>query len=828
VYDQLDPQYRPMALWRWHSLPTADALNWALDQLQRQQLGGVVIAMPRPDAAVDDARAALHAAAAEGAARGLMVWAALHSPDEAGIDPANPAATAAWLAETWAPVLLDGAGPCRGLSGVLLPGACPPAPVVGQPWSPVFKEAFLDQKGYVPRRAQAAHPQVFFDIRDVHSTLIAAAWYGVAGDWCDEFQLSLMACVTDARRQDALSDAVEKYIAHVDIPAVAATLTDDIPLMCETVRSAAVLAGRRRTAVVLEQGPMWAYSLDHLKEAAERLVVAGADLLVVDGFGAGKFAGPVTTATAKREAGPGLTWQIPQWPLVHQWTGYAGRLCAIFAEGREAARVAVLKPGTSLWSLGSDAARAEAIAGQFRSLCQELHDSQIAYVLIDEAALIRMVAVNNRLFIRELWFDALIIPPLSQLQAPSIAALRRLVDQCRIFAFGAADLEIIQTDQAFLALPPQRMSLRWLERLLFTYGTTLARSDIFWRAIPRPVRVASGENIRCRYVDRGGLEWCLGVNTGEVRRTTATIDWSGQAFFWDTECEAFVPLERSDAQPGALELPLDFTEQSSVLLELYPEESYYAAAGGWICERRITIPGPWHFTPHGGNCLKLDRWPAQVHVTAPLVNCRLITPDIPETPAVLLDGQPLPFKCAESEPGLCERSIPCGADLPPADSFPSTLAAGPHTFSIHPPQQITAWLAGDFAVDAGAATPTLAPIPDMQTGPWEAHGFPHFSGRGTYTIEIEVPEGLAGTECFLYVPQVGGAVEIEVNGEVTAMRPWPPYRARVTECLRNGANLVTLTVSNTLQNQFHGPDAAHPSGLLAAPYLEFGVWSRSE
>ena len=414
-----DPRFRPMVIWHWASPPARDHLLWALDQSRAQELGGIVIAPAHSQAANDPV---LADAIAEGAARGLMMWVALPDPPPA-VNALHPQHVQRWLINEWASRLTTSQGAIPGLSGLLINAVRPPLPVAGESWDELFTEAFLDQKGYLPDKARSKLSQTLVDVYDVYTTLVAAAWYGVVGEWCDEYNLSLIACVANAARPMAVPEAIAKYVGQIDIPALALPVHHHAPLLERIIHSASVLSLRPRTAAILQAAPLTDYSLDNLKRVVERLVVAGIDMIIVDGFGS------LTAST-------GLSHQMPQWPHVHRWSRYCGVLCQTFGEGRDSARVALLDPATSSWARG-DQLDNRSVSAQFESLRTELDDAQVAYIVMDEATCARLIAVDGRLFVRGLWFDALIVPPMTHLCEATVIALRRLGDQSRIFAFGA-------------------------------------------------------------------------------------------------------------------------------------------------------------------------------------------------------------------------------------------------------------------------------------------------------------------------------------------------------------------------------------------------------
>jgi hypothetical protein len=80
----------------------------------------------------------------------------------------------------------------------------------------------------------------------------------------------------------------------------------------------------------------------------------------------------------------------------------------------------------------------------------------------------------------------------------------------------------------------------------------------------------------------------------------------------------------------------------------------------------------------------------------------------------------------------------------------------------------------------------------------------HFSGRGEYEIELQVPARLARGQATLDLGAVGTVAEVWLNGREAGVAWMQPYRLDVTGRLRPGANRLRVVVANTLINQVTG------------------------
>jgi hypothetical protein len=255
-------------------------------------------------------------------------------------------------------------------------------------------------------------------------------------------------------------------------------------------------------------------------------------------------------------------------------------------------------------------------------------------------------------------------------------------------------------------------------------------------------------------------------------------------------------------------------DESALLLRL-DEQAQPGCHRTWIPQSRLNIPGPWQCTPHDGNMLRMRHWPFQFTLRDPVAHVHVLASGASDDADVHLDGVSLSRGPWDVDPTAC------------VFTHDARVPAGTHTLIQCDGTIERAWLLGDFAV-LQSDPPELAPVPDVRPGPWEDRGFPDFSGTATYIAEFELPADRVGVECQLVVPEVSGVVELEINGHTVAVRPWPPYRACVTKFLQAGSNLLSITMSNSLSNMTSGPDTEHPSGLVEAPFLEFGAWSGLE
>jgi len=105
----------------------------------------------------------------------------------------------------------------------------------------------------------------------------------------------------------------------------------------------------------------------------------------------------------------------------------------------------------------------------------------------------------------------------------------------------------------------------------------------------------------------------------------------------------------------------------------------------------------------------------------------------------------------------------------------------------------------------------------IKLGSWTDQGYPFFSGTGSYTTQIDVPESYKDGLLFLEVECGEDVLEVWFNNHLVKIVPWHPYRIDVSKHIKPGRNQVTLKVTNTLINFLEA--VTKPSGIFSEPRL---------
>ena len=98
---------------------------------------------------------------------------------------------------------------------------------------------------------------------------------------------------------------------------------------------------------------------------------------------------------------------------------------------------------------------------------------------------------------------------------------------------------------------------------------------------------------------------------------------------------------------------------------------------------------------------------------------------------------------------------------------------------------------------------------------WDMHpdnGIKYFSGTGTYTRKVDLPQVLPGTRVMLDLGIVKNFAEVKVNGKGFPVLWKPPFRVDITDAIAKGAKSFDLEVkvTNLWPNRLIGDDVLYP------------------
>jgi hypothetical protein len=113
------------------------------------------------------------------------------------------------------------------------------------------------------------------------------------------------------------------------------------------------------------------------------------------------------------------------------------------------------------------------------------------------------------------------------------------------------------------------------------------------------------------------------------------------------------------------------------------------------------------------------------------------------------------------------------------------------------------FLLGDFGVDSDGNTLLAAPT-KLTTGDWCTQGFCNYAGNLTYRSTFLHQERPGSSFSLEIRDWRGVALIVRLNGNNPHMLPWPPYSLNLANELKEGCNILEITVLGHRRNS-HGP-----------------------
>ena len=738
------------------------------------------------------------------------------------------------------------------------------------PWTPSLPRAFQDIKGYdllerLPElfSTEESGAQIRYDYWDVAAMLFERSFFAAIEAWCDERGLKLIGHALGEEPllfQFRCLGNIFYLLKHLHMPGLD-HLTCHVGkgnaggMSPKMVASAALLAGRERTMTETFGESGWGLSLREMKWMSDWQIAHGINYFIPHAFYYS------VEGRRKKDSPPSEFFQAPFWPYYRRFADYTARLTAAMTGGEHVAKIAVLYPMSSVWAdfvpgrkgpgcLPTEVPEAvQAMDKAFVALGESLLAIHRDFVVVDEESFANAQVGEDIFAINGLEFEAAVVPKCTSIREDALAALKRVGKACPVVAVEAGPARVLRTRGPRAAAP---VDLGGIPGVRVIAGAGCDDLAAALADVPPDVAMDDAPDVYYLHRRKEGKDLYFFANTArDPVDMTVSLETAGHAETWDPETGESSPAPGQRVENGRLQIPLGLPAMGSRLVVVDPARTVTnAPLVPFKAGPRIKLCALWHFNPENGNFLRLNRWDmtAQTrgHVTElrysteyvlpeHIANMRLILDGVPakaynvheaarpivahETDAVVrLDGQPLTEELPwEIDPKFRVLDIKDGSE---PGTHQIEIAIKNNGWFPQPALAEYAWLAGDFAVDATGGQVRLVPVRGIKAGPWESQGFPYFSGTGAYYADLELDQDTLGKRVFLEAGKVGDLLEVEVNGAVVGVRPWPPYRLEVSDQICAGPNLFVLRVTNSARNFFEGPDKQHPSGLLDDACLE--------
>jgi len=121
---------------------------------------------------------------------------------------------------------------------------------------------------------------------------------------------------------------------------------------------------------------------------------------------------------------------------------------------------------------------------------------------------------------------------------------------------------------------------------------------------------------------------------------------------------------------------------------------------------------------------------------------------------------------------------------------------------------------------------------EINTGDWSQSGvLEDYSGGALYRKTITMTAEQIKENVVLDLGKVSATASVTVNGKETGVRVLPPWTFQISDYLKQGDNLIEVTVYNTLSNHYQTIPSRYrgdtTSGLIGPVRLLYEKWEVS-
>jgi hypothetical protein len=567
----------------------------------------------------------------------------------------------------------------------------------------------------------------------------------------------------------------------------------------------------------------------------------------------------------KRDHPQSFSYHEPWWDAYHASAAYFARLSVAMSAGQQVNDILVVEPTTTAWlynGAGKAPAELERLGKSFQALLNALERAQVEYDLGCEDVIARHGAVEgNRLRVGRRAYRTVVVPPFAEnLNATTVLLLE---------GFLKAGGTVVSAGP-----PPERVSGVMSDRGSALAGLAgwkaVQVADVPASLIARPGddfaisrRAGDGGILfhHRRQIDGGQL--LLMVNTSIDSRSAGTVEGvAGGVEEWDPATGQIRPYP-FEPTPRGVRLSFDLPEAGSLLLRLTTarlpplapttervvtidlaappsvrrvgpnvlvidyldvraggeslERAYFYQASQFGFQKNGVERNPWDSAvqfrdelirrtfPAGSGVEATYRFTVKDRVPAGLS----IVIERPDLYAVTCNGRPVAATKGQWWLDRAFGRIDIAAAARVGENE-VVLKASPFTMQH---ELESAYLLGEFAVDAAASGFVVSGDRPLGLGKWNEQGHPFYSQGVAYTerFSVATPSGSYRVRLGRWL---GSVAKVTVNGTPAGEILSSPWTLDVTRLVRAGSNDVEVTVVGTLKNTL-GPHHGNP-GLGSA------------
>lgn len=318
------------------------------------------------------------------------------------------------------------------------------------PWSPRLLQVFRERNGY--DLADHMHALLYDDDEDtakirydyyqtIHEQLVKA-YHKQVYDWCEQHGLLYTAEVPAVRMNtQRYSHVPGGDSGHEKLGRSLEWILDrysySLRYNPKMASSIANQLGRERALVECFHSVGWSMTLQDAKWMIDRLAALGVNFFNFHAF----FY--TLDGLTKHDAPPSHFLQNSYWRYFDRLSSYVRRISYVMSTGKPVRPIAVLDPTTTFWvHLGNpffefsysghseaEKQRLESLKEQWREICKTLTMNQRDFDHLDPEVLLDAKVADGRLQIGQAAYEAVIIPPITNLETPAWRKLREFLAQ---------------------------------------------------------------------------------------------------------------------------------------------------------------------------------------------------------------------------------------------------------------------------------------------------------------------------------------------------------------------------------------------------------------
>ncbi len=510
-----------------------------------------------------------------------------------------------------------------------------------------------------------------------------------------------------------------------------------------------------------------------------------------------------------------LFYQQPWFKYMHLYSDYVGRISYLLTRGNRVATVGIVFPTKSYWrrnlanrDKNSAWEKQEKALSEIAKLLLEKH---IDFGFLWETNLHNAEIRNGEIIVGGERFKTLISPPVEKLTEEMDIFLKKFSDSGgKVIRINSINREYLR--KKFLALKDRDIEIKVKgkpARGIFYQHRSTVNEEIYFFANTEMVKLDNVEII-FHYINQE-VPFKVNLDNGKL-----------------------IPV-KCIRRNGVVKIYSNFEkgEGFGVMFSNNKNKLGETMIPNKLLERKVlTLDGEWDFTALRRNSLRLKGWRNE---STNIKSTTFFIKDLPENISFyyqenMIKKIKINKREIYSNP---KRSYYLDESYLEID-IRNYVVKGKNRVTIETNQKADfkflpfALLLGNFSISQDRI---VKPVRKMRIGDWSKQGYPEYAGTGIYKKNFYLPKKRVDTKYILKIDVGDDIAEVNLNGKSIGIRAWQPYEYDLTNFLRQGRNILAITVTNSVRNIFGNfankeikdnpwiSATTKPAGLLDSPTI---------